>query len=530
MSCTIYQQKYPNTHSVIQSHEKVKIIDKVFIGDPKEVKSKGSQRLRWNLVFNICIWILITIPFWLPFVPKLNLSIVLYVLLGLQGAFSIFFLIVSLLALRALFVVFGYRNYDFTQDEDVKKMLPKLTHLVILSCYKEPIELISKTIQSVASQTMAKNVIMVVGFEEKTPDRLGKQIQIAEKFGNIFQDLISSVHPYGVEGEIPGKCSNSNCAIRTAVSHLQELQGSTFDAKNVIITNCDADSNFHPKYIEALSYKFVKEKNPTESVFQSPLLYNWNLDASSVITRVTGIIRSYLMMGAMIPFNINTMSIFSFSASLCIAGDYVHPGYQMDDIIALIRWMGVTKKTIKTVFVPVPVISGPTSGRTIEDEIEEWARQARRWTIGASEVFHYFVIKSRNIPFFTAITWGITFFIYYGIILCGSALYNVSLSLSLAFVFPGPLPEYVQYIMYGFGGLQYIVFFVVFVIDALILKTTKPRVHERISIIRNVVHWILSPLVLLLYSFVEFYAIHEVVFRGKKVCKHGASKKENLNV
>ncbi|CAB4060549.1 unnamed protein product [Lepeophtheirus salmonis] len=432
MSCTIYQQKYPNTHSVIQSHEKVKIIDKVFIGDPKEVKSQRITTTSMEFI--------------------------------------------SLLALRALFVVFGYRNYDFTQDED------------------EPIELISKTIQSVASQTMAKNVIMVVGFEEKTPDRLGKQIQIAEKFGNIFQDLISSVHPYGVEGEIPGKCSNSNCAIRTAVSHLQELQGSTFDAKHVIITNCDADSNFHPKYIEALSYKFVKEKNPTESVFQSPLLYNWNLDASSVITRVTGIIR----------------------ASLCIAGDYVHPGYQMDDIIALIRWMGVTKKTIKTVFVPVPVISGPTSGRTIEDEIEEWARQARRWTIGASEVFHYFVIKSRNIPFFTAITWGITFFIYYGIILCGSALYNVSLSLSLAFVFPGPLPEYVQYIMYGFGGLQYIVFFVVFVIDALILKTTKPRVHERISIIRNVVHWILSPLVLLMYSFVEFYAIHEVVFRGKK--------------
>ena len=64
--------------------------------------------------------------------------------------------------------------------------------------------------------------------------------------------------------------------------------------------------------------------------------------------------------------------------------------------------------------VPVPTLSGPTSGRVIEEELEEWARQAHRWTIGAAEVFHYFMVKSTNIPFFTALSWGITFIIYYG--------------------------------------------------------------------------------------------------------------------
>ncbi len=37
-----------------------------------------------------------------------------------------------------------------------------------------------------------------------------------------------------------------------------------------------------------------------------------------------------------------------------------------------------------------------------------------RWTIGAGEVFHYFMVKVRNIPFFTALSWGITFILYYG--------------------------------------------------------------------------------------------------------------------
>ena len=44
------------------------------------------------------------------------------------------------------------------------------------------------------------------------------------------------------------------------------------------------------------------------------------------------------MMGAMIPFNINTMSIFSFSGKLCKAGNFIHPSYLMDDIIALIMF------------------------------------------------------------------------------------------------------------------------------------------------------------------------------------------------
>ena len=65
------------------------------------------------------------------------------------------------------------------------------------------------------------------------------------------------------------------------------------------------------------------------------------------MTRVTGIVRGALMMGALIPFNINGMSVFSFSSRLAIAGDFVHPGYQMDDIVALIRWMGVAGRRLR---------------------------------------------------------------------------------------------------------------------------------------------------------------------------------------
>ena len=48
--------------------------------------------------------------------------------------------------------------------------------------------------------------------------------------------------------------------------------------------------------------------------------------------------------------------------------------------------MGVAGRRLALVLVPVPTLSGPTSGRVLEQELGEWAAQARRWTIGAAEV------------------------------------------------------------------------------------------------------------------------------------------------
>ncbi|CAF0925925.1 unnamed protein product [Rotaria sordida] len=205
-----------------------------------------------------------------------------------------------------------------------------------------------------------------------------------------------TIHPYGLPGEIPGKCSNSNYGLRTAVNQINVADD---DMKNILVTTCDADSKFPPDYIAALTWKYLQENQPAlTTIYQSPLFYNWKLDSLSFIMRITGLLRSLLMLGALILFNINTMSIFSYSFSLAKKGDFIHPRYQMDDIICLIQWMGETQQRLRISMIPVPVISGPTSGETVEYEIVEWARQARRWTIGAAEVFHYFIIKSIHMP------------------------------------------------------------------------------------------------------------------------------------
>lgn len=49
------------------------------------------------------------------------------------------------------------------------------------------------------------------------------------------------------------------------------------------------------------------------------------LDQSYFFTRITGLMRCVFMMGFLIPYNINSMSAFSFSLELAVRGIYFHP-------------------------------------------------------------------------------------------------------------------------------------------------------------------------------------------------------------
>lgn len=49
-------------------------------------KQSGSQRLRWNLLFNLLLWLIVTLPFWIPFISN---KVALYLLPSIQGVFVI---------------------------------------------------------------------------------------------------------------------------------------------------------------------------------------------------------------------------------------------------------------------------------------------------------------------------------------------------------------------------------------------------------------------------------------------------------
>lgn len=74
------------------------------------------------------------------------------------------------------------------------------------------------------------------------------------------------------EGEVGGKSSNENWAVRCVKTRLVEEMGMNKD--NIVVTVCDADTYFHPEHFACLSYKFVTDNNRYHKFWQAcPCFY-----------------------------------------------------------------------------------------------------------------------------------------------------------------------------------------------------------------------------------------------------------------
>jgi hypothetical protein len=231
--------------------------------------------------------------------------------------------------------------------------------MLVMTGYKEPLEVMLVTLDSLRAQTVASRLFVVVGLEERTPNFHHKRQALLQRYNDVFLGIMVTQHPAGLAGEIPGKSSNMNYALRQGVHQLKEM--SLYDLSRCIVTTCDTDNPFPSKYFEYLGYDFLRSADRSLVVWQAPLLYNYDLDKRPFFVRVTGIQRAVFMTGILIPQNITSMSIFSMSLQLMEKG-FVHPAYQMEDIINVVRRMVAIHKLVKIRLIPYPVISGPTSG------------------------------------------------------------------------------------------------------------------------------------------------------------------------
>ena len=133
------------------------------------------------------------------------------------------------------------------------------------------------------------------------------------------------------------------------------------------------------------------------------------------------------------------------------------------------------------------------------------------------------MVKTKKIPILTSLSWGLTFLVYYGILLCCSHLYGLTLGLSYAFLLPkeAVLFESIMPISHLVVEVSLIILYLnslsMFLLDWVSPKLLNPQPEEEISIIRNVYHFLMSPLVILVYSLIEFWSIQELALRGKEV-------------
>lgn len=411
------------------------------------------------------------------------------------------------------------------KSQGEKEEASEYKYIMNVFTYKEPQELMIQTLDNIVSLTHSEKLIVCVGMEERTPDRHQFIAKLNTRYHDKFEQFLVTVHPYGTVNEIPGKCSNTNYSHRMLVNHLKRMVVG-FCPRKYFITNFDVDSRFQTDYLIKLDQAVRASKYRHRTVWQPLLFYNWDLEKRNIFVRVTSILRNMFMMGALVPFQLNVMSVFTFSLDLCITGNYTHPLYQMDDIICYIRWCTMVQENVVLMPLYSATLSGPTAGATLYEEISEWARQIRRWTIGSAEVFHYFIVKFykfHNKP--RAMKWGAMYFIYYAFFLIGQGVFMITSAIALNLVHKLSYTENV--IQLCTLGFTYLIILLTFIVNKKSLVLF-PDQKEEFSMVVNAFHIVLAPIVLVLYGLIALYGLFEVVISGKKVCKHGASKKTEL--
>ena len=261
-----------------------------------------------------------------------------------------------------------------------------ICHLIILPMYKEGIEIVRPTLESlVATDYPKQNLIIVLATEERAglvSQKIAKEIQ--KSFSQKFFKFLITHHPQNIPGEIAGKGSN----VAWAVKEVKKL----FDNKlsipyeNIIVSNFDIDTRPYPQYFACLTFHYLTTKNPQKSSCQPIPIYNnniWDAPAFSRVISTSGTF--WQMMQQERPEQLVSYSSHSIAFKTLLEVDYPE-NLVSDD--SRIFWKSYFKYNGDYRIIPLhyPVSMDTVLAKTTFRTIVNQYKQQRRWAGGCENI------------------------------------------------------------------------------------------------------------------------------------------------
>jgi hypothetical protein len=345
-------------------------------------------------------WSLILFPFWGSFVVP---TFVAYYVIG----FAVYWLYRSLslafLSILAHFQLKASARFDWLAD--LKQHFPhrweKLQHIIIIPTYKEPLATLERTLTALSHQTLpTKNLHIMLSFEEREgAEGREKATDLETKFGKTFGHVWTTFHP-DIEGEVKGKSSNTAWGARRAKELL--VDRAQVPLEDVTVTSEDADAIFHHQYFASLSYHFLRNPKPFNTVWQGWIaFYNniWTVPTPvRVLASIFSVTQMYILMRRDRLVNFST-----YSTSL---KHIVDIGFWDADVIPedyrLFFKSYFAKKgdfSVEPIFLPIYSDAAEATGfwNTMSNQYE----QLKRWAWGVSDdayIIRQYVL-TEGVPF-----------------------------------------------------------------------------------------------------------------------------------
>lgn len=205
-----------------------------------------------------------------------------------------------------------------------------LPQIIIIPSYKEDVETLRQTLAILGSHPLAPySYKVVLAMEEREAGAAFKGKKLAQEFSAQFLQIIVTLHPPNILGEVPGKGSNVRWAARWAIEqHSMELesQGCSPGMCDGILTAMDADTAFAADYFldAAVRYLLAPPATRRQMMFVPPILFDRNQGEVPAVTRVTDIMWSTAGISGIYPSSTIKIPTSAYSMSLTLA---THVGF-----------------------------------------------------------------------------------------------------------------------------------------------------------------------------------------------------------
>ncbi|MCK4591856.1 glycosyltransferase family 2 protein [Candidatus Parcubacteria bacterium] len=488
------------------------------ISKPSNRKDYYIQR-SIEMLPGIITWSFLIIGLYLAFRAPIAMAIFI-IIFDLYWMVKVFYITV--------FIIFGYRRIKIWEKIDwirkceklgdtdniyrtvpeiarhsISAVIPSwrdLYHLIIIPTYKEEIEVLETTLDSILNSDYPKNrIILVVAFEERAGEDVKERARmLEEKYKDKFFGYITTLHPDGISGEAKVKGANASWAAEEARIFLDE-KGIKYE--NVIVSTFDSDTCVHCKYFSCLAYQFMRNPKRLQCSYQPLPLYNNNIWQTNSIVRVIMTSSSFWQIMQSVRYNkMVTFSSHSMSFKTLVDVNYWPRDMISDD--SIIFWKCYVlyhgDYFVEPIFLTVS-LDAVLADNHIKTVLNLY-KQQRRWAWGIENVpiIYRAFLKDKKIPLHKKISkgweeligrisWGLTpiiiaLFGWFPLWFGGDKFNQTVLALNL--------PKVLGYLMtFAMFGLIVSMFLSLFLL---------PPPPQKISFFRKIImvfQWILAPIV-----------------------------------
>ncbi len=327
-------------------------------------------------------WILLTAPFWASF---LSASVVAFFII----LFDIYFFWKA--ATLGINSIRGYLKIKVTAQASWLKKLKeghldysKIRHIIFIPTYKEPEDVLDRTLNFLAEQEFpTKQVSVVLATEKREEGVLEKVEHLKKIYGGRFDNFWVTSH-HLEQGEVIGKSSNLAFAGRQIKDFIEKAH---YPKDSILATSCDADVCLHPKYLSNLTYKFLTDEARYLHFWQAALVFYNNIWRVPIFNRVVHTLYSINGIAELMrPASNFNYSTYSLSWRLLEESDFWDADVVAEDWHLFFKTFFTHKGLVSLESIYLSLFADAAEGSTYIQSLNALYKQNRRWAWGVTDI------------------------------------------------------------------------------------------------------------------------------------------------